>query len=134
KQQLDRLRVRPLVDAEERLASASGKQPGDRLVGADHQLLDEHVRVRLLGVPGTRNPAVIGELELDFRRLDAQRAPREPALAQLRRDPLGALEALYELRLLALASGEDRLRPAVAEPRAAADHRAVEARLAIVER
>jgi len=42
-QELDRLRVRPFVDAIERRALASGEQLGHRFVRGDHQLLDEPV-------------------------------------------------------------------------------------------
>ena len=114
------------MDAVERLAAPAGEERGDVLVGADHQLLDEHVRVRLALAPGatrrgrprtrTRSPV---ELHLE-------RAAREPRRAQRRRDLRGQLELLEDLGR--------RLAPlglAVGQPRVRVDHRAVEERLAV---
>ena len=94
------------------------------LVGADHQLLDEHVRVRLALAPGARDAAV-GERELDLGRADLERAAREARRSQRRRDLGREVELLEDLRCR-LAP----LRLAVGEPRARVDHRAVEERLA----
>ena len=57
-QQRDRLRLGPLVHAVERLAVAAGEERGDVLVREQHQLLDEHVRVRLALEPRVGDAAV----------------------------------------------------------------------------
>ena len=55
------------MDAEERLPPALREQRGDAFVREDHQLLDEHVRVRLLCSPRPGDPSLTVELELDLR-------------------------------------------------------------------
>ena len=45
--QRDRGRVGTLVHAVQRLSAPAGEKPGYGLVGTDHQLLDQEVRVRL---------------------------------------------------------------------------------------
>ena len=101
-------------------AVPAGEERGDVLVREDHQLLDEHVRVRLALEPGLGDPAVL-EAEDDLRRGDLERAAREAAAAQLRGDLVGKRELLEDLRRRLAA-----LRLAVRQPRARADHRAVE--------
>ena len=98
----DGLRVGPLVDAVERLPPPSRQQPADGLVGEDHQLLDEHVRVRLGLEPGTLDAAVLVEGERDLPSRDAERAAGEAAAAQFERDRLGQPEPLVDLRLRGL--------------------------------
>ena len=110
-QQLDRLRLRPLVHAVQRLAAAAGEQCGDALVREDHQLLDEHVCVRLLGPPGARDAAVrpsnSNSISGD---LDTKRASGEPTLAQLGRDRFREpFQRLGQIRVSACAAGEDLL-------------------------
>ena len=93
-QELDRLRLRPLVHAEQRLSAPTGEQRGHALVRQDHQLLDEHVRMRLLRPPGTRDAAVRVELELDLGRLDTQRSTGKAPLTQAGRDRFRAFQRL----------------------------------------
>ncbi len=133
-QQRDRLRLGRLVDSVERLAPAAGEQLGDELVRADHQLLDQHVCVWLGLAPRALDPALAVEGEDDLGALDAQCPAREALVAQLLRQPFGAPQRLGQFWLGPLAAGEDRLGLAVGQPRAAADHRAVEGRLAAVQR
>ena len=106
------------MHAVERLAPAAGEQLGDELVRADHQLLDQHVRVRLGLAPRALDPALAVEGEDDLGALDAQRAASETLVAQLLRQPLGASQRLGQLRLGPLAAGEDRLGLAIGQPRA----------------
>jgi hypothetical protein len=58
------------MDAVERLAPAAGEQRRDALVRADHQLLDQHVGMRLALAPRAGDAAVPVEIEGDLRRLD----------------------------------------------------------------
>ena len=88
-QQLDRLRLRPFVNAVERLAPSPGEQPCDRLVREDHQLLHKHVPLRLGLAPRVRHAALAVELEHRLGALDSERAPSEAPLAELTRHPLG---------------------------------------------
>ena len=132
-QERDRLRVRPLVHAEERLRAPRREQLADALVGEDHQLLDERVRERLRLEPRVRDPALAVEGEDDLRRLDPQRAAREAPPTQLRRELLAEAQRLEHRLVDRLLPREDPLRLPVAEPRVGADHRAVEARLARLE-
>src|SRR5581483_1886662 len=111
-EELDRLRGGALVHAVERLAVAAGGERRDELVRQDHQLLDEHVRVRLAFEPRVGHAAVL-EAEDDLGRGDLERTAREAAATQLRRDLVRELELLAE-RTLDLAS----LRLSVREPRA----------------
>ncbi len=124
-QEVDRLRIGPLVNPVQRLAAAAGEQAGDRLVREDHQLLDERVRFRLALPRGPRDPALAVELELDLGTLDAQRAAGEPAPAKVGRVRGRQLELGRHLR-----GHVTPLRLPVGEPRVAADDRPVEARLA----
>ena len=132
-EELDRLRVGALVDAVERLAAPAGEQLRDGLVRGDHQLLDEHVRERLLLDPRALDAALAVEGELDLPALDPEGAAREAAVAEGARDPLGEPQRLRQLVDRALVAREDRLRVAVREALAAADEAAVEARLAGLE-
>src|SRR5207253_7076949 len=100
----------------------------------DHELLDEHVRVRLLGAPGSRDASARVELELDLGRLDAQGSAREPPLAEVGRDRFRPSQRLRQVGVNTLAAGEDLLGAPVGEPLAAADDGAVEAGLAALER
>ena len=129
----DGLRVGPLVDAVERFAPPSRQQPTDCLVGEDHQLLDEHVRVRLGLEPGAFDAAVLVEGERDLPSRHAERAAGEAAAAQVERNRFGQPEPLGDLRLGALFPAQDPLRLPVRQPRSAADHRPVERRLAELE-
>ena len=115
-----------LVDAVERRPVAAGEERGDVLVRGDHQLLDQHVGVRLALEPRLGDAALL-EAEHDLGRRDLERAAREAAAAQLGRDLVGQRELLEDLRRC-LAP----LRLPVGQPRVRADHRAVErsARLA----
>ncbi len=100
-EELDRLRVRPLVDAEERLPASPGEERRDRLVREDHELLDEHVRVRLGLDPRALDAAVAVEGERRLARLDPERAAREAPPPQLEREALGepeAVELLFDRR------------------------------------
>jgi hypothetical protein len=81
----DGLRVGPLVDAVERLPPARREQSGDGLVGRDHQLLDQRVRLRLGLEPRSRDAAPPVEREVHLGRLDSQRAACEAAAPQLGR-------------------------------------------------
>ena len=80
------------MHAVERRAVAAGEEGGDVLVREDHQLLDEHVRVRLAFEPRVGDAAV-GEAERELRRLHLERAAREAAL----REPRGELGVQVEL-------------------------------------
>ena len=80
------------MHAVERLAAPRREQLADDLVRADHQLLDEHVRVRLGLEPGVGHPAVAVEAKRLLGRLHLQGAAREP-----RRPPLGR-EPVVQLR------------------------------------
>ncbi len=132
-QELDRLRIRPLVHPVERLAAPPGEERGNRLVREDHQLLDERVGGRLLLDPGALHPALAVERERRLARLDPQRAAAEAAAAQLRGQPLGEPERLGRLLLGPLAPGQDRLGVPVGQPPVARDQAAVEERLAGLE-
>ena len=66
------------MDAVERVAPPRGEKLGHALVREDHQLLDEHMRVRLALEPGVGNAASVVEPKRDLRRLHLQRAPRKP--------------------------------------------------------
>src|SRR5918995_155538 len=129
----DGLRVGPLVDAVERLPPSSRQQPADGLIGKDHQLLDEHVRVRLGLEPGTFDAAVLVERERDLAGRHTERAAGEAAAAQLERDRLRQTKPFLELGLDGLLIAQDPLRLPVGQPRATADHRPIESRLAEVE-
>ena len=129
-EQEHRLRVGALVHAVEGLAPPAGEELGDLLVGEDHQLLDEHVRLRLPLEARVRDAAAAVEGEDELRRLDPQRAACEPPPAQLGGQPVGEAELLGQLGRRLLPPGEDGLGPAVREALAAADDRAVEGRLA----
>ena len=120
----DRLRVRPFVDAEERLSATAREQARDRLVRQDHQLLDERVRARLLLAPGALDAAAAVEGEGDLAALDPQGAARETAAAELAGELVGELERRRDLRLRVAP-----LRLRVGEPGAASDRRPVEERL-----
>jgi hypothetical protein len=113
------------VDAVERLAVARREQPGDLLVGEDHQLLDEHVRVRL-ALEQRRRDASVLEVEDDLRCDDLEGAAREAPPPQLGRELVVQLELLDDPRRRVLA-----LRLPVGEPGVGPDHRAVEGGLAV---
>ena len=104
------------------------KQPGDRLVRGDHELLDEGMCLRLSFAARVSDAAAAVEVENDLRCLDPQRSTREAAAAKLAR-PL--VEAAQDVSVPErLGAGEDPLCLAVRQPRVAADDRAVERRLA----
>ena len=124
----DRLRLGRVVDAVERLAAAAAQQPGDGLVGEDHELLDEHVGVRLALEPRVGDPSLAVEGERGLGRFYAERTSREPPSAQLLGQALGVAERLFDLLRKLLPSGQRVLGEPVREPRIAPDHRAVEHR------
>ena len=131
-EQPDRLRIRALVHAVQRLAVARREQLRDRLVREDHELLHECVRLGLRLALRRRDASLPVELERHLGRLDAQRAAREALLPQLlcaRVEPAQQVDVL-ELFL----SREHACRLPVGQARVAADHGAVEGRLAAVER
>jgi hypothetical protein len=129
-QELDRLRIRALVHAVERLAPAPREQGSHRLVRGDHQLLDEHVGERLPLDPGSLDAALPVEGEGDLSRLDPQGAPAVPAAAQRLGHLLCEQKRRRQFGVRPLAAGEDRLRLPVCEALAAPDQAAIEARLA----
>ena len=129
--QLHGLRIRRLVHAVERVAPAACQQARDELVRQDHQLLHEHVRVRLGLAPGALHPALAVEGEDHLSALDPQRATGEAPVTQRGGEPLGPLQRLGQLGVGALAAAQDRLGARVGQPLAAADHRAVELRLPV---
>jgi hypothetical protein len=130
----DRLRLGRLVDAEERLAASPGEQSRDRLVREDHQLFDQRVRVRLGLEPRLLDAALAVERERDLGARDAERSAREAAAPKLERDGVREPQPLGELVARLLVAGEDPLRLPVRQPLVASDHRAVEGRLAGLER
>ena len=69
------------------------------LVREDHQLLDEHVRVRLALEPRVGDTAASVEAKDDLGRLHLQRAAREALRAQRLRELVVQLERLEDLRL-----------------------------------
>ena len=114
------------MHAVERLAPPRREQPGDRLVGGDHQLLDEAVRGRLRFLPRTRDAAAPVEGERDLRALDPERTAREAPFANGRGETVGEIEGRGHLGL--------RLAPlglCVCQPGTAADDGAIEAWLAV---
>jgi hypothetical protein len=119
------------VDAVQRRPLARREQLGNALVSEDHQLLDEHVRVRLALPASVGDAALPVELECELEALDAQRAPRETPFAQEPGESLGVGQRLGELGLRRLSAREDLLDAPVREALAAADHGAIEHRLAL---
>ena len=114
-EQLDRLRVGPLVHAVERVAAAARQQLRDGLVRGDHQLLDEHVRERLALDPGPLDAALAVEGEFDLAALDPKCAAREAAVAQGPGDALREPQCVGELVDGPLVTRQNRLRVAVGE-------------------
>ena len=80
-----------------RLRPAS--KPGDGLVRQDHQLLDQHVRMRLALAPGALDAAATVEAELDLGALDPQRAAVEALAPQILREPADQPQRLGHLGL-----------------------------------
>src|SRR5262245_6757563 len=134
KKQRDRLRLGSLVHPVERLAATSCEQARDALVRENHQLLDEHVRVRLRLAPRALHSAAAVESEDDLGALDAKRTAGEAPFTQTLRKGLGAPQRRRQLLVDTLPPGEDRLRAAIGQPLTAADHGAVETRLALGQR
>ena len=122
------------MDSIERLAPTAGEQAGDAFVRENHQLLDKHVRVRLRLTPRALDSAAAVESEDDFRALHPKRTASEAPVAQALRESLGTSQRRRQLLVHPLPSGKDRLRAPVGQPLAAADHGAVEARLALGQR
>ncbi len=124
-QMLDCLRVRALVHAVERLATPRREQLTDDLVRADHQLLDQHVGVRLGLEP------CVGHLPSPSKRNASSgvctcRAPRANLAARhsvARRSFSASCAEHVGRRLATLGLG-------VREPRVGTDDRAVEERFA----
>ncbi len=88
-QELDRLGVRSLVNAIQRLATPARKERSNGFVRDDHQLLDQSVgkRLPLHPCPLHPTPAVEGERELPG--LDAQCSASIPTSPELGRELLG---------------------------------------------
>ena len=125
-QVLDGERVGLLVHAVERLAAPAGEERADELVGEDHQLLHEHVRVRLALEPRLGDTAAAVEAKDDLGRLHLQGTTCEALGAQRLRQLVVQVERLEDVRL-----GVAALRLPVGQPHVRADHGAVEARLAV---
>ncbi len=124
-----RLRLRALVDAVERRDRALVEHRRHRLVGGDHQVLDQPMR---LGLDRRHRldevaAAVEGELRLD--RLDGQRAAALAAGLQRRRRRARGRERLGPRRLRLLVAGEDPVDAVVVQALVGADERAMEGRL-----
>ena len=123
---LDGLGLRTLVDAVERRDLALLEQRRDALVGRDHQVLDEAVRLRRRADALALDVAARIEGELGLRALDRQRAARlAPRLQGGCRRPRGS-ERLRPRRVGRLVAREDPVDAVVVESRVRADHRAVE--------
>ncbi len=85
-QALDAPRLGALVDAVQRRRLALGEQLRDGLVGGDHQVLDQAVRLGLHAARRARHRAAIVECELRLHGLDRQRAAAAaPRLLERRR-------------------------------------------------
>ena len=118
--------VRALVDAVERRQLARLQVAGDRLVGRDHQVLDQLVRLGLLARHDAGHVALVREVELRLDRLDGQRAALRPCGLERRgRRPRRGQRRGPRL-LGALAAREDPVDPRVVEPGVGADDGAVE--------
>ena len=124
-EQRDRLGIRPLVHAVERVRATRAQEGRDGLVGEDHQLLDQRVRLRLLLEPRIGDAAAAVEGERDLARVDLERAAREAAGAKRLRDLVVQVERGEDLRVRVAPLGL-----AVGEPGVRADHGPVELRLA----
>ncbi len=125
-QQLDRLRIGALVHAVQRLASPGCQERADAFVGEDHELLHQHVSVRLAFEAGVGDAAVAVEAIDHLGRLHLQGPAREAPRAQLPRQHVVELEHLDDLGRCVTG-----LRLTVGQARVRADHRAVELRLAV---
>ena len=79
---LDRLRVGLLVHPVQRLAVTAGEERTDLLVRQDHQLLDEHVSMRLAFEPRVGDAATAVEAKHRLRSLHLQGAACEAPAAQ----------------------------------------------------
>ena len=123
---LDARGLGPLVHAVERRQPARLEQRRDRLVGRDHQVLDQPVRLRLLAPHELGDVPVARERELGLLRTRrrARPAPRAPPGAP--RPPARRRQRLGPRRHGGLVAGEDPVHLRVVQPRARADDRAVE--------
>ncbi len=65
-----------LVHAKQARDALAREQPGDRLVGGDHQVLDQAVGLRLRAAQDLGDVALLVEHELGLLRVDRQRTPR----------------------------------------------------------
>ena len=124
---LDRLGVGPLVHPVERGRAALRKVRGHLLVGEDHQLLDQGVRLRLRLLRHADDVAGLVELELRLRGRDLERAALLAPLAQGARSVAGGCERLRPHRIRTLLACEHAVHLVIGEPGVAADQRAVEA-------
>ncbi len=127
-EELDPLGVRTLVDPVERRDPALRQQRRHLLVGQDHQLLDQGVRLGLRLVGDAQHVAAIVELELRLRGLDGERAPARPALPKRGGDRARSHERVRPRLLRALVAGKDAIHLRVLEPRVASNRRAMERR------
>ena len=123
------LAVGLLVDAVQRRHAALGQQPRDLLVGRDHEVLDEPVRLGLLARAATRRRARRRRSETPARTSRA-RAPtahrrRSCSAAETRAGRGERRRPRLERRLVA---GEDPVDALVVQARVGADRRAVERR------
>jgi hypothetical protein len=117
------------VDAVERRDRALVEHRRHRLVGGDHQVLDEPVR---LGLDRRHRldqvaAAVEGELRLD--RLDGQRAAALAPRLERRSPPRAAGERLRPRLLRVLVAGEEAIDAVVVQALVGADRRAMNGRL-----
>ena len=127
-QELDRRRLGLLVHAVEQRLAPARQLLRHLLVGEDHQLLDQAVRLGLHVVDRPHDVPVRVELELGLGRLDAERAAREAALPQGTGDLARQRERLGDLLGSGGAVREHPLDLVVAEARVGADQAAVERR------
>ena len=117
--------IRPLVDAVQGGELARLQEPRDGLVGGDHQVLDQPVRLGLLARLERAHVTVAVERELRLGRLDGQRAALVAGALQRRADCACRGQGLGPRRLRRLGTREDPVHARIVEPRVGADHGAV---------
>ncbi len=114
------------MHAEQRRQPAGLEQRRDRLVGGDHQVLDQPVRLGLLARGLLGHVALARERELRLDRLDRERAARLPRILQRGGGAARGGQRLRPRRARALGTGEDPVHPRVVQALVGADDRAVE--------